>query len=29
MNNKPHVLQACNWKKYTIENWLEQFGAWI
>ncbi|TDH87001.1 antitermination protein, partial [Acinetobacter baumannii] len=29
MNNKPHVLRACNWKKYTIENWLEQFGAWI
>jgi hypothetical protein len=29
MSKNPHVLQACNWKKYTIEQWLEQFGAWI
>ncbi|AYO54179.1 hypothetical protein [Acinetobacter wuhouensis] len=24
-----HILQAVDWKKYTVEQWFIQFGAWI
>ena len=24
-----HILQVVDWKKYTLDEWLEQLGAWI
>lgn len=26
---KPHLMQAVNWKKFTLEEWLYQVGAWL
>lgn len=28
MNAAVHIMQAVNWKKFTLEEWLKQFGAW-
>lgn len=25
---KQHILQVVDWKKYSLEEWLYQFGAW-
>lgn len=28
MIDKKHLLNSMDWAKYTIDGWLEQFGAW-
>jgi len=29
MNSAVNIMQAMDWKKYTLEEWLYQFGAWM
>ena len=29
MNVAVTIMQATNWSKFSIEDWLRQFGAWI
>ena len=24
-----HVMQAVNWKRFDLEEWLKQFGYWL
>jgi hypothetical protein len=24
-----HILQAVNWSRFNLEEWLYQFGAWM
>lgn len=29
MNAVVTIMQAMDWKKYSLDEWLEQYGAWI
>lgn len=29
MNARITIMQATDWKKFSIEDWLRQFGAWM